>query len=67
MSPLTSEQVAAYLGRLDLRGEFEPDLASLDHLIASNLKCFPFENVDVLIDRSIQLERDAVFEKGRDT
>jgi N-hydroxyarylamine O-acetyltransferase len=63
MQPLTPQQVQAYLSHINSYAPQQADRANLDRLIAAQLQRVPFENVDVLLQRPILLEADAVFAK----
>lgn len=67
MTPLTpfgADQLDATLMRLGLSAErLEPTLENLDRLIVAALHHLPFENLDVLLDKPVQIEPDAVFAK----
>ncbi len=53
----------AYLHRIGYQGSREPTLAVLHAISASHAQSIPFENLDVLLGRPIDLESDAVFRK----
>jgi N-hydroxyarylamine O-acetyltransferase len=55
--------LAAYFDRIGYRGRYQPDLALLSALTAAHTQAIPFENLDVLLGRSISLEPDALFQK----
>ncbi|MCY1287482.1 Arylamine N-acetyltransferase [compost metagenome] len=64
LTPFTAEQLAACLARLGLPPQPEPaTAANLDRLIDAALHHLPFENLDVLLDRPVRIEPDAVFAK----
>ncbi|WP_044872626.1 arylamine N-acetyltransferase [Pseudomonas sp. LFM046] len=63
MHALTPQQTEAYLRHLDTPAPQQPDLASLDRLIAAHQRRVAFENVDVLLNRPIHIDADAVFNK----
>ena len=63
MQPLTPQQVQAYLSHLNSHAPQHADRANLDRLIAAQLQRVPFENVDVLLQRPILLDANAVFAK----
>jgi N-hydroxyarylamine O-acetyltransferase len=63
MQPLTPQQVQAYLSHINSHAPQQADRANLDRLIAAQLQCVPFENVDVLLQRPILLDADSVFAK----
>ena len=48
--------LARYLERIDYRGALTPTLESLNAIILAHLRHIPFENVDVLLGRHIELE-----------
>lgn len=45
------------------RRSSSPTLGNLDRLIVAALHRLPFENLDVLLDKPVRIEPDAVFEK----
>jgi len=53
----------AYLARIGYTGPREPTLDVLHGLTAANAQAIPFENLDVLLGRRIDLAPDAVFDK----
>lgn len=63
MQPLTPQQVQAYLSHINSHAPQQADRANLDRLIAAHLQRVPFENLDVLLQRPILLDADAVFAK----
>lgn len=63
MHALSPEQTRAYLAHIDQRAPTVTDRATLDHLIKAHLDRVAFENVDVLLDRPIHIDTDAVFAK----
>ncbi|MFC4859772.1 arylamine N-acetyltransferase family protein [Pseudomonas sp. MAHUQ-62] len=63
MYALNPQQTESYLRHLDIPAAKQPDLASLDRLIAAHQRRVAFENVDVLLDRPIRIDADAVFAK----
>ncbi len=63
MHALNPQQTEAYLRHLDTPVPQQPDLASLDRLIAAHQCRVAFENVDVLLDRPIRIDADSVFAK----
>lgn len=63
MQPLTPQQLQAYLGHINSHAPQQADRANLDRLIAAHLQRVPFENLDVLLQRPILLDADAVFAK----
>ncbi|WP_446731541.1 arylamine N-acetyltransferase family protein [Pseudomonas sp. OTU5201] len=63
MYALNPQQTESYLRHLDTSAPQHPDLASLDRLIAAHQQRVAFENVDVLLDRPIHIDADAVFAK----
>lgn len=63
MYALTPQQTETYLRHLDTPAPQRPDLASLNRLIAAHQQRVAFENVDVLLDRPIRIDADAVFAK----
>ncbi|MNZ38434.1 N-hydroxyarylamine O-acetyltransferase [compost metagenome] len=64
LNPFTPQQLHACLARLELPPEaIPPTAANLDRLIDAALHHLPFENLDVLLERPVQIEPDAVFAK----
>ncbi|WP_259757541.1 arylamine N-acetyltransferase family protein [Pseudomonas sp. GCEP-101] len=64
LTPFTAAQLDATLARLGLPPERPaPTLENLDRLIVAALHHLPFENLDVLLDKPILIEPDAVFAK----
>lgn len=63
MLPLTPQQVQAYLDHINSHAPQQADRANLDRLIAAHLQRVPFENLDVLLQRPILLDADALFAK----
>jgi N-hydroxyarylamine O-acetyltransferase len=53
----------AYLARIGYEGPRGPTLDVLHALTAAHAQAIPFENLDVLLGRGIDLEPDAVFDK----
>lgn len=63
MSPLSAEALRAYFRRIGVDGVTTPDEAALRRLIPAHIGAIPFENLDVLLGRPIDLEPERVFEK----
>ncbi len=64
LTPFDTAQLDATLARLGLPSERPaPTLENLDRLIVAALHRLPFENLDVLLDKPVLIEPDAVFEK----
>ena len=63
MTHLDDTRLQAYLSRIGHPLPRQPDLATLDSVIAAQLARIPFENVDVLLQRPIRIGLDAVFDK----
>jgi N-hydroxyarylamine O-acetyltransferase len=55
--------LAAYFDRIGYRGAGAPTLETLNALAAAHAQAIPFENLDVLLGRGVDLEPDAVFDK----
>lgn len=53
----------AYFRRIDFHGQTPPTLATLDALCAAHVKAIPFENLDVLLGRGVDLSDEAVDKK----
>jgi N-hydroxyarylamine O-acetyltransferase len=52
-----------YLRRIHYSGDTAPTLATLNGLTEAHTKTIPFENIDVILHRKIQLSDDALFKK----
>lgn len=63
MDPLSPEQTSAYLTRLGVSEKRHADLATLCSLVEAHLQRVAFENVDVLLHRSIEIDADPLFDK----
>jgi N-hydroxyarylamine O-acetyltransferase len=50
----------AYLARIGYRGSLEPDRPTLTALHAAHVTAVPFENLDILLGRTISLELEAL-------
>jgi len=55
--------LAAYFQRIGYRGRFTPSLALLSALTEAHTRSIPFENLNVLLDRPIVLNPEALFQK----
>jgi N-hydroxyarylamine O-acetyltransferase len=55
--------LAAYFSRIGYRGPRSPTLEVLNALTAAHAQAIPFENLDVLLGRGIDLAPHAVFDK----
>ena len=55
--------LAAYFGRIGYQGPREPTLELLRALTAAHAQTIPFENLDVLLGRPINLDPEALFSK----
>lgn len=53
----------AWLDRIEWRGEFRPDLATLAGLLDAHMSHIPFENLDVLLGRGVRLDLESVQRK----
>jgi N-hydroxyarylamine O-acetyltransferase len=53
----------AYLARIDYRGPRRPTLDVLNALTAAHVRSIPFENLDVLLGRPIELDAESLFRK----
>ncbi|HVV85914.1 MAG TPA: arylamine N-acetyltransferase [Kofleriaceae bacterium] len=58
-----SPDLPAYFARLGLDGPRAPTLANLHALVHAHVRAIPFENLDVLLGRGIDLEPEAVEQK----
>lgn len=64
LTPFSAAQLDATLARLGLPPERPaPTLENLDRLIVAALHHLPFENLDVLLEKPIRIEPEAVFAK----
>lgn len=63
MPSLDDDQLNAYLARIGASRPTAPTLAALNAILGAQLSHIPFENVDVLLHRTIDIELDAVFDK----
>jgi N-hydroxyarylamine O-acetyltransferase len=53
----------AYFARIGYAGPHQPTLATLHAIAAAHVQSIPFENLDVLLGRGINLDPAAVFQK----
>jgi arylamine N-acetyltransferase len=53
----------AYFARIGYAGSRAPTLATLHALTAAHTQTIPFENLDVLLGRPIELGAEVVFDK----
>ncbi|MFT3691709.1 MAG: arylamine N-acetyltransferase [Kofleriaceae bacterium] len=60
---MTPDQLTAYFDRIHYTGSREPTLATLNALSLAHVQAIPFENLDVLLGRPIELEPDAIVDK----
>lgn len=60
---MDAEQLDRYFARTGYRGPRVPTLEALHALTAAHSKSIPFENVDVLLGKGVDLAPDAVFAK----
>src|SRR6188768_1581585 len=60
---MTSVELDAYFARVGYQGPLEPTLPVLHALTAAHTQSIPFENLDVLLERPLRLEKEAVFQK----
>ncbi|WP_231906403.1 arylamine N-acetyltransferase family protein [Cupriavidus gilardii] len=60
---LDGARLDAYLDRIGLQQRPAPSLEALDAIVAAHLRRIPFENIDVLLGRPIDIALDAVFDK----
>ncbi|KAH7937603.1 hypothetical protein HPB49_013551 [Dermacentor silvarum] len=63
MEPLSGQRVQSYLRHLGASEPSEPTLDYLVRLISAHLERVTFENLDVLLERRISLDADAVLGK----
>jgi N-hydroxyarylamine O-acetyltransferase len=55
--------IDAYVARIGFHGPLQPTLATLNVIVAAHVQAIPFENLDVLLGRPIDLELDALMGK----
>ena len=55
--------IDAYFQRIGYRGSHEPTLATLNAIVRAHVQTIPFENLDVLLGRGIDLDLDAIVGK----
>ena len=55
--------VSAYLSRIRYDGPLEPSLQTLDLLHRAHLRTVPFEDLDLVLKRPVDLSEQALFEK----
>ncbi len=55
--------LAAYFSRIGYRGPRAPTIEVLNALTSAHAQAIPFENLDVLLGRGIDLAPEAVFDK----
>ena len=48
--------LSAYLRRIQCTASLEPDVDSLNHIVSSHVAQIPFENLDILMGRSISVD-----------
>lgn len=60
---LDADRLDAYLNRIGLRERPSPSREALDAIVGAHLRRIPFENVDVLLGRPIDIALDTVFDK----
>jgi N-hydroxyarylamine O-acetyltransferase len=60
---LSATQLAAYFERTGYAGPRTPTLAALNELSLAHVQAIPFENIDVLFGRPIDLALDALVDK----
>ena len=53
----------AYFARIGYRGSLAPDRDTLNAIVRAHVQTIPFENVDVLLGRPIELAPDAIMAK----
>src|SRR5882672_8664858 len=58
-----SLDLEAYFARIGYTGSREPSLAALHTISQAHVQSIPFENLDVLLGRGINLDPAAVFKK----
>jgi N-hydroxyarylamine O-acetyltransferase len=59
----TSVDLAAYCARIGYAGKLDPTLTTLTSLIEHHVAAIPFENIDVLLNRGIDISPAAVDKK----
>src|ERR1700733_1196880 len=53
----------AYMNRIEWGGETSPTLETVSGLLKAHMSSIPFENLDVLLGRSVRLDLDRITEK----
>src|SRR5690348_16450027 len=61
--PRTVIDIDAYCARIGYRGSREPSLETLHALSHAHVRAIPFENIDVVIGRPIDISRAAIEQK----
>lgn len=62
-TPMTEEQIKEYLSRINLDPPKQPDLAYLSRLQMAHMSAIPFENLDIMENKRISLDRETLFDK----
>lgn len=60
---LTPQQLGAYLKRINYQGSLAPSQETLHQLHRAQVMSIPFENLDVLLGRAIQLDTESLMTK----
>ena len=60
---MTSFDLESYFRRINYDGETLPTLEVLNALTEAHVKSIPFENLDVVLNKPIELSDDAIFDK----
>ncbi|WDE14246.1 arylamine N-acetyltransferase family protein [Thalassomonas haliotis] len=60
---LTAKEIQHYLGRLNHRGQCRADITTLKSLHQAHMENVPFENLDIVLGRDIELSLQALFAK----
>lgn len=60
---MTEKQIELYLERIGMKKSEKPDLEYLFELHKAHIAHIPFENIDIMVSKAINLNREALFEK----
>ena len=60
---LRDDDLGAYLDRIGYAGPRQPDLPTLQGIVAAHATSLPFENIDPLLGRSVRLDTGSLVVK----
>ena len=60
---MTREQMDAYLARIGVKEPVTLNLAGLTRIHQAHQQTVPFENLDILADKPLSLDHEALFDK----